>query len=395
MQEKECLFGIEDKKLQKMSYSKLSTMDKKHGGCPYKYKLVYIDNHFIDAPAIATEFGTLIHFVEEMMGKDIMANDNEPLFMMDYQKYSNLVLDGYHNVELVGKYTQKEADSYNEKHNLKPGDEKFKTTESDKYKIEHVAGAKELQEKFRDDWFKEDKSGMTYADKVASYLSKGIYRLRDYMVANPDLEIIGLEKEFNLVYDDYLFHGFIDRIFRDKATGEILIEDIKTYSKPLENKDLKTPLQFVFYTLAAREMFKTEHIRCSYEMPLISCKQDAGSSGYIDRGRKKINELLHEIEIKNFEPNPSPLCHWCIFSHTYPNQPDSAKNLCPYFSHWTKTNKDFSVENHWMGEGNHQAILEAFTSKNLRRQQPSKDIITIMKDPININSERKFRLRRS
>lgn len=52
---------------EKFSYSKLECFE----GCHYKYKLVYRDNHFIKSDAIATDFGTLIHFVEETMAKKI------------------------------------------------------------------------------------------------------------------------------------------------------------------------------------------------------------------------------------------------------------------------------------------------------------------------------------
>lgn len=398
MQEKECLFGVEDKKLEKMSYSKLSTMDTSHGGCPFKYKLQYIEGHFPNTNSVATEFGTLIHFVEETMGRDILKNQGESLFMIDYQKYSNLLMNGYHKCEPIGKYTQEEADAFNQKYKLIETDEKFKTTESIKYDVENIPGAEELSKKYADDWFKEDKAGMTYADKVASYLAHGIYRLGDMLSKNPNLEIIGLEQEFNLEYGEYLFHGFIDRVLRDKSTGEIFIEDIKTYSKAVADKDLATPLQFVFYTLAAKELYHTNLIHCAYEMPLIGLKQSAGTSGFIDRGIKKINKLLSAVEAKEFAPAPTALCHWCPFSKTYPNQPEEAKNLCPYYSHWTKTNRDFSVENPWMGEENHRAILESFIQKYNRniQQELSKDHIVVNKfiDLKNNTTERRFILRR-
>lgn len=57
---------------EKFSYSKLECFE----GCHYKYKLIYTDKHFIDSPAIATDFGTLIHFVEETMARKIQNNEN-------------------------------------------------------------------------------------------------------------------------------------------------------------------------------------------------------------------------------------------------------------------------------------------------------------------------------
>lgn len=342
--------------MEKFSYSKLEIFET----CGWHYKLQYVDKHFVDTSSVATDFGTLVHFVEETMGKDIKNNNNDPLFLMDYQKYSNIFIDGYHTEE------------------------------------ENIKGIKELQELYKDDWFKKDKAGFTYADKASNYLSTGIYRLRDYMTENPDLEIIGLEQEFNLEYGEFLFHGFIDRIFKNKDTGEILIEDIKTWDKPKDIKDLRTPLQFVFYSLAVQELYPNTSIVCAYELPLIGMKQVAGTVGFIGRGTTKINKLLEEISKEQFEPNPTPLCHWCPFCKTFPNQPEEAKNLCPYFSHWTRENPTFEKEFEWMGLDNHQAILEAFIKKNAEEKSVErKEYITISK-PIELkeNTSRRFILRR-
>ena len=66
-----------EQKTEKFSYSKLSVFEQ----CPFKYKLTYVDKHFINQPSIATDFGTLIHFIEETIantikeGKAINYND--------------------------------------------------------------------------------------------------------------------------------------------------------------------------------------------------------------------------------------------------------------------------------------------------------------------------------
>ena len=52
------------------SYSKLSTFEQ----CPYKYKLIYLDNNYIKDDSIATEFGTLVHHIEEEIGKSLKYN---------------------------------------------------------------------------------------------------------------------------------------------------------------------------------------------------------------------------------------------------------------------------------------------------------------------------------
>lgn len=342
-------------KLEKFSYSKLSTYES----CGWRYKLQYIDKHFIDSSTIANEFGTLVHFVEETMAKDIVANNHEPYFMISDEKYIEMFIEGAIDAD---------------------GNE--------------ILGIKKLKEKYPQDFYKPDKSGLDYNEKANDYLNNGIYRLRDFIAANRNLEIIGIEEPFRLEYRDYLFQGFIDRVFKDKNTGEIFIEDIKTWWS-IDGHDVVTPLQFVFYTLAAQQIYQTDNISCFYELPLAQGRYSAGTKGYMKRGLKKIDKLLDAIEAKDFEPNPSPLCHWCVFSKTFPDQPEEAKNLCPYYCKWTKEKKDFSKEFEWMGIENHEAILADFIRNSTpQNNKTSSDPIML---PLNINcsdSDRMFLIRR-
>lgn len=330
--------------MEKFSYSKIDT----YQSCPYKYKLVYVDKHFINQASIATDFGTLIHHIEETM-----ANTLKEGKQINYREMINLLYDG--DLDKEGK---------------------------------EVKGINKIKELYPNDFITPDKNGRTYLEKVETYIDSGICRLEDYLAENPDLEIVAAEQPFNLNYRGYVFHGFIDRIFRNKKTGDYIIEDIKTYSAPLDKDHLVTPLQFVIYTKALENIFEDVKIRCAYELPLCNCKQEAGTKGFVERGFKKIDKLLDAIESKEFKPNPTPLCHWCIFSKTYPNQPEEAKNLCPYFSHWTRETKDFSVENEWMGEENHLQILESFIN-----DYKSDDII-LPEIKIEKDNSRRFLIRR-
>lgn len=347
-----------EKKLERFSYSKLSTYES----CGWRYKLQYVDKHFIDSSSIANEFGTLVHFVEETIAKDIIANDNEPNFMIDDDKYIDLFI----NADIQ---------------------------DSDKT----ILGVKKLKEKYPEDFYTKDKSGMDYSEKANDYLNNGIYRLRDYLTANRNLRVIGIEQPFALEYGDYVFQGFIDRVYKDIVTGQIIIEDIKTWWS-IAGHDVVTPLQFVFYTLAAEKLYETsaDNIQCQYELPLAHDRYDAGTKGFIKRGIKKIDKLLGLIKDKDFEPNPSPLCHWCIFSKTNPNQPEEAKNLCPYYCNWTKDKKDFSKDFEWMGIENHDAILEAFIAKNEKASQVAANTCptTLEKLPLDFNSSRITFIRR-
>lgn len=292
---------MSEEKQEKYSYSKLACFEQ----CPYKYKLVYLDKHFINCPSIATDFGTLIHHVEEMIGKALQENK-----VPDYDSL------------------------------LKEFDEKIDA----------------IKRAYTNDFYAVDKSGRTYEEKALYYRNNAIYRLENRVRANPNLSIEGLEKEFFLQFGDYLFHGFIDRIFYD---GEnYIIEDIKTYPKSIQPKDLKTPLQHVVYSLALNSI-GIKNIKCTYDLPLCDLTQKVDPN-YLERGVRKLENVFDDIRYSDFEPKPTPLCHWCQFSGTYPNQPEEAKGLCPYYCNWTKEKKDFSPHYRWLGIKKHPLILESF-----------------------------------
>lgn len=312
---------MSDLKTEKFSYSKISTFEQ----CPYKYKLIYRDKNFISDPSIATDFGTLIHYIEEKMAKKLIETCK-----LDSGDYSELI-------------------------------EMAKNINSDE---EKVYGANILRERWKEDWYSTDKLGRTYEDKFNDYLSKGIYRLRNYLIENPTYEIIGVEKEFNLSYKGFIFNGFIDRAYKDTSNGQIIIEDIKTWKEPVDHTHLTTPLQFVIYNLACQEIYgiADKDVKCQYELILCNQKQEAGTKGYMTRGIKKLDSLLSSIKEGEMKPKPSALCHWCAFCSTKDNQKEEAKGLCPYYSKWLPENKTSEVRYEWMGKENHESIMKDFTS---------------------------------
>ena len=295
----------------KYSYSKIDTYEQ----CHFKFKLQYLDGHYYYSDNVATLFGSAIHKVEEDIANCI--KEGKPI---DY-------------IELKNGLILKLA---------------------------------EIKHKFPKDYEELDKSMRTYSDKAKFYLEKGIYRLENFMKAHPTYEIVGAEIPFKFDFDDeFYFSGYIDRVFKDTATGKYLIQDIKSWAIPAEEEKLKTPLQFVVYSLAVKNMYgvTTDDITCEYDLPVCDLVQKGGTAGYINRGISKLTKLFEGIKANNFEPKPSPLCHWCNFCSHNENAPEEGKHLCPYFMHWTKENKDFSKENEWHGLENHQAILEAYHKK--------------------------------
>ena len=183
----------EQKVLDRYSYSKISTYHQ----CPMKFKIHYLDKNFVFSESIATEFGTLVHATEEAIAMAIQAR--QPI---NYVALKN----------------------------------------------NFIVGCRKLAHKYPADWVKLDKSNRTYADKMYTYLESAIYRLEQFMIDNPDLEIIGIEQKFEYDYDGvHSFTGSIDRAFMNKITGEVLIQDIKTWPVPAQNNELKAPAQFTVY----------------------------------------------------------------------------------------------------------------------------------------------------
>jgi len=212
---------------------------------------------------------------------------------------------------------------------------------------------------------------MLYKDKVYSYLDQGIYRLEKFMNAHPTYKIVGIEQSFLFDYNTdkvklCKFKGFIDRVFYDTATDKYIIQDIKTYAEPISDDKLATPLQFVFYTLAAKDIWNAdpEQISCQYDLPFLDLVQDAGTKGYMTRGISKIEKIFGSIYSNDFKPSPSPLCHWCEFCPSNPNQPEKTKNLCPYYCHWTREKPTFRKENEWQGLENHALVLEHYLKEH-------------------------------
>lgn len=299
------------KKETKWSYSRVSEYKQ----CPFKYWLHYDQGHYVDTDSVATKFGTAIHQTEEDM-----ANALKSGLPVDY-------------IGLKNRYIMSNID---------------------------------LKQRYIGDWYSEDKSDRTYEEKVFMYLEESIYWLENYLKEHPTYQIVGAEVPILFRFHGKLFRGSIDRLLMDTATGEYIIQDIKSWPRIDEHEDeLTTPLQFVVYALAASEMYEVpiEKFKCQYDLPLAPGGRklyDAGTKGYLTRGSNKLDKLFEGIDGRDFKPKPTALCHWCQFCPTNENQPAAAKNLCPYYSEWTPERKIFKVAREWQGMENHPQILEDY-----------------------------------
>lgn len=317
-------------KAEKFSYSKLNTYES----CSFKYYLVYKQGHYINAESIAIDLGVLLHACEQQIAEYLKLN--KPV---DYKKLKN----DFININVQG--TSKDN------HNL--------------------LGVKYLQEKYPEEFFKVDDRGISYATKVQEYLEHGIYRLENYIKSHPGYVILDTEKFFSITFKDKVLSGFIDRVIYDTYNHKYIIEDIKTKDKLFKNTELEVPLQFVVYAHALHESMEIpyEDITCYYDLPFCDAKQLAGSPNYINKGLKKIEEILQGAANNEFAPNPTPLCAWCQFSPTNPNQPEEGKNLCCYYSLWTREKKIYNCAHEWTGLDEYPTVLEKEINKRSKKEK--------------------------
>jgi hypothetical protein len=274
-------------KLERYSYSKISTYKQ----CKFKFKLKYLDKNYLYSANIATDFGSLVHTTEENIARTLQLG--EPV---DYIKLKN----------------------------------------------NFIIESRKLALKYPNEFYTRDKSGLTYQQKVYLYLESAIYRLEAFLQKNPNLKIIGIEQHFEYNYDNiHSFNGSIDRAFLDTSKDEILIQDIKTWSVQAQNSELKAPLQFAVYIMAAQQLWNipADKIKCEYDLPLCNITQSALSNDIIGECKPVLDKLFKGIHSEDFKPTISALCHWCEYNPlTNPTILDSKPGaVCPYFSTWQKS----------------------------------------------------------
>lgn len=325
-------------KKQKFSYSKLNQYEN----CPYAYNLKYNEGHYANEPNLAAFYGVTVHKILEIEltliknGRPI----NYDLLKTDFQKY---------NIPKRNPYDR-------------DGD---------------IFGTEILKKKFPRDWYEFGKDEKNYDIKAEEFLERGIYRFPEYMEQHPELEIVGAEVGFQFEYRGYTFTGFIDRLLKERGKDRYLIFDIKTKGKRFPDKELTTPLQFVCYAKAVRDMYGDDvEIECYYDLPTVDAIQPAGTKGFEARGWKKIDKLLDGIEAGDWRPRSGRLCAWCSY-RPHEGQPENVKNLCPYFNLSTKTEVSYDVEFEWEGPDKHDEVMKKFLERVRLEEGESKKRLDI------------------
>lgn len=326
-----------DRVTPKFSYSKIETYAK----CGFGYWLKYVQGHFVDEDSLATEFGTLCHHIYERIGAILIAG-GEP----DYKQLQR----EFHEIN-IPKKGPRDMDG-------------------------GIYGIDILQKKYPDDFFdNSNKDGLSYGDKSYIFLGDektgtGMFSLEHYLKQHPSYRIKAVEQFFELHYRGVVFSGYIDRLLYDTATNEYIIEDIKTKGHEFDSKELPDATQqFIIYAMAVKNMYNLPDYptRFAYDLPFVGTlgeRQVVGTTrGWMANGIKKLDGRLEGIRAQIFEPHPTPLCHWCAFCGTNPNQKKEGKYLCPYYSLWKKKGDDASprnVLNAWKGWDMHDEVMDCF-----------------------------------
>lgn len=324
---------ISDLTVKNYSYSALSQFKN----CPRAFYYKYIEGHYPQESSLALSLGSLLHKARELVSLDLMAGKKP-----DYFAIMRMVMeDGWEGQE-----------------------------KSSKTKTEKLDPVRVLRERYPAEWSEPDnKSGMTYDEKLQLFEAS----LPDEENSS-DWHAIAVELPFDLSLDgrtvpvvdketgeieDLPVHikGVIDKI-EQNASGQLRIVDYKTSKKIFEGADVKTPLQMYIYHLAAQSLYPGQEIvEHLYDFLLLGQTQVGGSAGWLNRAEKKLNHILDSIRQSSlsgeWEPKPTPLCHWCSYCPTNANA-DEFKNLCRFYSLWTPQAKSFEVAQKWSPEAERQ-----------------------------------------
>ena len=196
-----------------LSYSRIDLFKQ----CAYRYKLKYIEKNYTDTTSLALELGTLAHKIFELK--------YTPNQTMTLEEIWQRFLDGF--------------------------------------KDENIRGWNELVDEYGFDVYDVDeKTGTSVEDRVEVMKYKFFNEPID-----DEWEVVGLEQEFLITFNNKAkIKGFIDRVDRNKITGEIRVIDLKTNKKPYSQKDLTTPLQMYIYSLACYELYGQYPTECIYDL---------------------------------------------------------------------------------------------------------------------------------
>jgi putative RecB family exonuclease len=184
----------------------------------------------------------------------------------------------------------------------------------------------EVIEFFTEKWTEEETENLLIVKQNLNskdYFNKGISFLVDYYTEHHPFDegTIELEKKIMIKLGEHYLIGYIDRLSKNKETGEIEIHDYKTSNSLPSREKIEEDRQLAFYSIAIKEIFGKD-IKIKLIWHYLAHKTKITSErteAQLEELKNNILEIIKEIEnTKDFPPNQSILCDWCEY-----------KSLCP------------------------------------------------------------------
>ena len=230
-----------------------------------------------------------------------------------------------------------------------------------------------LLDHYRDNWPKNGSFNFKDEDEEKAYFEEGLRMLKEFYNENKDrqLLIIDLESRFEAVIDEtpdepggkHILSGIIDRI--DKLPdGTFEIIDYKTGKKMPNQDSVDNNAQLSVYAIGLKEKWpkiKVEDLRLTlYYLKAGERLETRRTEDDLEAAKKRIIDLVHQIEKSDFKPKPSNFCNWCGY-----------KNICPAWRHLYEKEEGSEINTYideYLG-------LKAEQEKNLKRIKELKDIV--------------------
>jgi CRISPR/Cas system-associated exonuclease Cas4 (RecB family) len=188
-----------------------------------------------------------------------------------------------------------------------------------------------FQRRWDDDWERENVVIFRDHETRENYRRVGERCLKFYHARHQDLmmgeTVVAEERIYTKLGPDgvpfVVVPDRISRLVELGVPGEYVVHDYKTKAKPPSGYDLRNDRQLPLYETALREKWSdARRVRLAWHYLALE------QSYEITRGKQEregvIRSLLDDVAAIEaadaFPPNPSPLCHWCMFWERCPAQ---------------------------------------------------------------------------
>ncbi|MEA1926130.1 MAG: PD-(D/E)XK nuclease family protein [Patescibacteria group bacterium] len=218
-----------------------------------------------------------------------------------------------------------------------------------------------------------------------SAFAQGINIIQLYYQKNDPAmaKIVDLESRFVIELEDseskekHFISGIIDRI--DKTDKGYEIIDYKTSKKMPPQKSIDDNLQLLIYLLAFLKRYpKEESGLGNISLSLYFLRHSAKLSSTktteeLQKGRKEVMEIIHQIKNSDFPAIMSPLCGWCehqkicpMWKHKFKEETFDDRQQKKIIEEYLKAQENAKSERRKAAELQ-QKILEIMEQENVER----------------------------